>query len=101
MHQFADAEAKRLEENSIENEACAFMVGIEVKSTYVDKRCARCVEFVTKIDKYALHNTHLIADLEKNPENSLLFCLIRIKNTELEKNPENSFFGYVFTLLLI
>ncbi|KAJ0876614.1 putative transcription factor interactor and regulator CCHC(Zn) family [Helianthus annuus] len=68
MQQFADAEAKRLEEHSIENEACAFMAGIEVKSSSVDKRCARCVEFVTKIDRYALHNTNLIADLEKSRE---------------------------------
>ncbi|KAM0044486.1 putative transcription factor interactor and regulator CCHC(Zn) family [Helianthus debilis subsp. tardiflorus] len=69
MQQFADAEAKRLEENSAENEACAFMAGIEVKpSSSVDKRCARCVEFVTKIDRYALHNTNLIADLEKSRE---------------------------------
>ncbi|KAJ0883085.1 putative transcription factor interactor and regulator CCHC(Zn) family [Helianthus annuus] len=68
MQQFADAEAKRLEENSVENEACAFMAGIEVKSSSVDKRCARCVEFVTKIDRYALHNTNLIADLEKSRE---------------------------------
>ncbi|KAM0034993.1 putative transcription factor interactor and regulator CCHC(Zn) family [Helianthus debilis subsp. tardiflorus] len=68
MQQFADAEAKRLEENSVENEACAFMAGIEVKSSSVDKRFARCVEFVTKIDRYALHNTNLIADLEKSRE---------------------------------
>ncbi|KAJ0587485.1 hypothetical protein HanIR_Chr04g0163731 [Helianthus annuus] len=68
MQQFADAEAKRLEENSVENEAYAFMAGIEVKSSSVDKRCARCVEFVTKIDRYALHNTKLIADLEKSRE---------------------------------
>ncbi|KAF5817225.1 putative transcription factor interactor and regulator CCHC(Zn) family [Helianthus annuus] len=68
MQQFADAEAERLEENSVENEACAFMAGIEVKSSSVDKRCARCVEFVTKIDRYALHNTNLIADLEKSRE---------------------------------
>ncbi|KAF5780755.1 putative transcription factor interactor and regulator CCHC(Zn) family [Helianthus annuus] len=68
MQQFADAEAKRLEENSVENEACAFMAGIEVKSSSVDKRCARCVEFVTKIDRYAFHNTNLIADLEKSRE---------------------------------
>ncbi|KAM0024088.1 putative transcription factor interactor and regulator CCHC(Zn) family [Helianthus debilis subsp. tardiflorus] len=68
MQQFVDAEAKRLEENSVENEACAFMAGIEVKSSSVDKRCASCVEFVTKIDRYALHNTNLIADLEKSRE---------------------------------
>ncbi|KAJ0556970.1 putative transcription factor interactor and regulator CCHC(Zn) family [Helianthus annuus] len=68
MQQFADAEAKRLEEDSVGNEACAFMAGIEVKSTLLDKWCARCVEFVTKIDRYALHNTILIADLEKSRE---------------------------------
>ncbi|KAM0038187.1 hypothetical protein Hdeb2414_s0013g00411931 [Helianthus debilis subsp. tardiflorus] len=45
MQQFADAEAKRLEENSVENEACAFMAGIEVwivhlKMEDLEKLCA-------------------------------------------------------------
>ncbi|KAJ0525574.1 putative RNA-directed DNA polymerase [Helianthus annuus] len=47
MQQFADAEAKRLEENSVENEACAFMAGIEeqlkraIYIWYIDSGCSR------------------------------------------------------------
>ncbi|MFS7965707.1 hypothetical protein Hanom_Chr09g00765381 [Helianthus anomalus] len=39
MQEFVEVEAQKLEENSMEMEACAFMAGIEVKSTFVDKRC--------------------------------------------------------------
>ncbi|MFS7934847.1 hypothetical protein Hanom_Chr05g00396451 [Helianthus anomalus] len=44
------------------------MANIEVQSKSDDKRCRRCVDFVAKCDRYALHNSNLITDLEKFSE---------------------------------
>ncbi|MFS7945816.1 hypothetical protein Hanom_Chr06g00528581 [Helianthus anomalus] len=65
MQRFADEELKRRSDsNGIQQKA--FMADIWVNSKSLDKWCPRCVEFLAKIDRYALHNSNLITDLEKS-----------------------------------
>ncbi|MFS7977069.1 hypothetical protein Hanom_Chr10g00899841 [Helianthus anomalus] len=44
------------------------MANIEVQSKPTDKRCARCVDFVAMCERYALHNSNLLTNLEKSRE---------------------------------
>ncbi|MFS7997379.1 hypothetical protein Hanom_Chr12g01141081 [Helianthus anomalus] len=68
MQHFAEEELAKNAAGNVESANQAFMENIEVQSKLVDKSCARCVDFVAKCDRYALHNSNLITDLEKSRE---------------------------------
>ncbi|MFS7993599.1 hypothetical protein Hanom_Chr12g01096011 [Helianthus anomalus] len=72
MQRFADKEMKKRKAGKVESSNQAFITNIEVQSKSDAKRCPRCVDFVAKCDKYALHNSNLITDLEKSRE--LIVC---------------------------
>ncbi|MFS7989772.1 hypothetical protein Hanom_Chr11g01050801 [Helianthus anomalus] len=68
MQRFADEEMAKMKAGKAESSDQVFMANIEVQSKPVDKRCARCVDFVAKFNRYALHNSNLISDLETSRE---------------------------------
>ncbi|MFS7916436.1 hypothetical protein Hanom_Chr02g00177091 [Helianthus anomalus] len=59
---------EKMKAGKAESSNQAFMANIEVQPKPADKRCARCVDFVAKCDRYALHNSNLITDLGKSRE---------------------------------